>query len=631
MLMTIRDKAQGWIAWAIVILISIPFALWGIQEYLGVGSEPLIAKVNDREITEREVETAAFKLRNNLREQLGAQYNADLFPESMLRKQVLEGMIEDTLILQASDRLGLRAGDSMVRETILTVPAFQVSGQFDTEVYKRAVQLQGLTEKGFEERIRNSLVTTQLRLAIEGSAAVPKPFVEDADQLSRQQRKFSYVIVSADQVAPPAEPTEEQIEAYYSSNQNALMSDEMVKLEYLLLNYDAISNTLDATEDNLQAFYQQHKSEFVIPDKKRISHILFELDSEADEQTVKAATEKADNIYRRAQQGEDFATLAAEVSQDIVSAEQGGDLGYLEPGFFDQDFENAASALSLDDISQPVRTRFGLHLIKVTAVDKGNDADFDSVRDQVKEKFLQSESEQVFYDFAERLANLSYESPDSLEPAAQELGLEIQATDWISRSGGEGALSSPKVTGAAFSEEALTQGYNSEPIELSPSEIIVLRVVEHKVAAVKPLQEVKTRIIEQLKLDAAATAVESKADELLAELRSGTSIQAIADAKAMSVENVDYSSRKNPELPGGLLDKVFAMPKPNEGQSEYAKSLMSVDEIALISLDDVKQVDLNEDSSMLMNMLSQQQGSEEFQSYINSLRADAEIEYLKKL
>ena len=631
MLMTIRDKAQGWIAWAIVILISIPFALWGIQEYLGVGSEPLIAKVNDREITEREVETAAFKLRNNLREQLGAQYNADLFPESMLRKQVLEGMIEDTLILQASDRLGLRAGDSMVRETILTVPAFQVNGQFDTEVYKRAVQLQGLTEKGFEERIRNSLVTTQLRLAIEGSAAVPKPFVEDADELSRQQRKFSYVIVSADQVAPPAEPTEEQIEAYYSSNQNALMSDEMVKLEYLLLNYDAISNTLDATEDNLQAFYQQHKSEFVIPDKKRISHILFELDSEADEQTVKAATEKAENIYRRAQQGEDFATLAAEVSQDIVSAERGGDLGYLEPGFFDQDFENAASALSLDEISQPVRTRFGLHLIKVTAVDKGNDADFDSVRDQVKEKFLQSESEQVFYDFAERLANLSYESPDSLEPAAQELGLEIQATDWISRSGGEGALSSPKVTGAAFSEEALTQGYNSEPIELSPSEIIVLRVVEHKVAAVKPLQEVKTRIIEQLKLDAAATAVESKADELLAELKSGTSIQAIADANAMSVENVDYSSRKNPELPGGLLDKVFAMPKPNEGQSEYAKSLMSVDEIALISLDDVKPVEMNEDNSMLMNMLSQQQGSEEFQSYINSLRADAEIEYLKKL
>ena len=631
MLMTIRDKAQGWIAWAIVILISIPFALWGIQEYLGVGSEPLIAKVNDREITEREVETAAFKLRNNLREQLGAQYNADLFPESMLRKQVLEGMIEDTLILQASDRLGLRAGDSMVRETILTVPAFQVSGQFDTEVYKRAVQLQGLTEKGFEERIRNSLVTTQLRLAIEGSAAVPKPFVEDADQLSRQQRKFSYVIVSADQVAPPAEPTEEEIESYYSSNQNALMSDEMVKLEYLLLNYDAISNTLDATEDNLQAFYQQHKSEFVIPDKKRISHILFELDSEADEQTVKAATEKAENIYRRVQQGEDFAILAAEVSQDIVSAEQGGDLGYLEPGLFDQDFENAASALSLDEISQPVRTRFGLHLLKVTAIDKGNDADFDSVRDQVKEKFLQSESEQVFYDFAERLANLSYESPDSLEPAAQELGLEIQATDWISRSGGEGALSSPKVTGAAFSEEALTQGYNSEPIELSPSEIIVLRVVEHKVAAVKPLQEVKTRIIEQLKLDAAATAVESKADELLAELKSGTSIQAIADANAMSVENVDYSSRKNPELPGGLLDKVFAMPKPNEGQSEYAKSLMSVDEIALISLDDVKQVDLNEDNSMLMNMLSQQQGSEEFQSYINSLRADAEIEYLKKL
>lgn len=631
MLMTIRDKAQGWIAWAIVILISIPFALWGIQEYLGVGSEPLIAKVNDREITEREVETAAFKLRNNLREQLGAQYNADLFPEALLRKQVLEGMIEDTLIQQASDRLGLRAGDGMVRNTILTVPAFQVNGQFDSEVYKRAVQLQGLTEKGFEERIRNSLVTTQLRLAIEGSSGVPKSFVEDADQLSRQERKFSFVLVNGDHVSASAEPTDAEIEAYYSSNQSRLMSEEMVKLEYLLLDHDAISSTLDATEDNLQAFYEQHKSEFVVSDKKRISHILFELDSEADEDTVKAVTEKAEAIYSRAEQGDEFASLASETSEDIVSAENGGDLGYLEAGLFDKDFENAANALSLDEISRPVRTRFGLHIIKVTAIEKGNDADFESVREQVKEKFLQSESEQVFYDFAERLGNLSYESPDSLEPAAQELELEIQRTDWIPRSGGEGILASPKVTGAAFSEEALTQGYNSEPIELSPYEIIVLRVVEHKVAAVKPLEEVRAQIILQLKQDAASTAVEAKADELLAELKSGTSLQAVADANSFAVENVGYSSRKNPQLPSELLDKVFAMPKPADGQVEFAKSLMSADEIALIALEEVKQGEQVEDNAMLMNMLSQQQGTEEFQRYINSLRDQAKIEYLKKL
>ena len=549
----------------------------------------------------------------------------------MLRKQVLEGMIEDTLIMQATDRLGLRAGDTMVRQTILTVPAFQVNGQFDNEVYKRAVQLQGLTEKGFEERIRNSLVSTQLRLAIEGSSGVPKNFVEDADQLSRQQRQFSYVLITADQVDPPAEPTDADIETYYSNNHSQFMSEEKVKLEYLLLNHDAISSTLDVTEDNLLAYYEQHKNEFVVADKKRISHILFELDSEADAETVKAITEKAEEVYLRAEQGEDFAGLAGEVSQDIASAEQGGDLGYLEPGLFDTDFENAASALSLDEVSKPVRTRFGLHIIKVTSVEKGNDADFDSVRDQVKEKFLRSESEQVFYDFAERLGNLSYESPDSLEPAAQELGLEIQKTDWIPRSGGEGILASPKVTGAAFSEEALTQGYNSEPIELSPSEIIVLRVVEHHAAAVKPLEDIKAEIVEVLKKEAASGAVEAKANDLLAQLKSGTSLQTLADTNALTLENVDYASRKNPELPAALLDKVFAMPKPANGESEFAKSFMSSDEIALIALNDVKQGEKQDDNSMLMNMLSQQQGSEEFQRYIDSLRQEAKIEYLKKL
>ena len=629
MLMTIRDKAQGWIAWAIVILISIPFALWGIQEYLGVGSEPVIAQVNDREITEREVENAAFRLRNELREQLGAQYNAELFEEAMLRKQVLDGMIRDTLIQQSATDLGLRAGDFMLQQTIMGIPAFQVGGQFDTEVYKRSVKLQGLSETAFEEKLRNNLISRQLELAIQGSSFRTSSRAREAEELGNQTRKIAYITLSTNDFKQTAVPSEAEIKAYYDKHAADFMTEERVKLEYLLLNLDTIAKTLKVSDEEVRAYYEEHKAEFVVADKKRVSHILFEIDDAASDENANQVMAQAEAAYKRIDQGENFSDVAKEVSQDISTASAGGDLGYIEPGIFDKAFEAAVSELQLNAVSKPVRTRFGYHLITVTELVKGDADDFDAVKAEVAEGYLKGEAEQIFFDYAERLGNLSYETPDYLEPATAELNIPLQKSDWIPRMGGEGQFASAKDLGAAFSEEAITQGYNSEPLELSPTELMVLRVIEHQVSSLKPLTEVKAAIIDALNNESAFASLEKQAAEILSALGEGQSLSSIAESQQLTLSEPGYVARVSSTLPEQVVKTAFEMPRQEAGQKSYAKTVVSEQEIAVLVLEDVKDGE-SESPQQLMMMLANQQGSEEFELYIESLRKKADIQYFSK-
>ncbi len=631
MLMTIRDKAQGWIAWAIVILISIPFALWGIQEYLGVGKEAIVAKVNDHEITERQVEKGAFELRNNLRQRLGAQYNAEMFEESLLRKQVLENIIRDSLVQQATTDLGLRASDMMVRSTILSIPAFQVNGQFDQESYKRAVAMQGMSEQGFEESLRNSLVARQLEMAVQNSDFVTESFASDYEKLSGQQRKVRYLTAPTSIVGNYVEPSAEAIQSYYDQNKAAFMAPERVKLEYLQLNLENISKTLTASESELKTYYEQHKSEFIAPDKKRISHILFELPETASDEALADAMQKVLDIKNQLADGADFAELAKTNSQDIASAEAGGDLGILETGLYDKAFEEAAQALALDEISEPVRTPFGLHLIKVTELTKGDEDDFNAVADQVKTAFLKTEAEQVFFDHAEQLSNLAYETPDSLLPAAEALRMTIQKTDWITREGGDGMLSDPKVTGAAFSEEAITQGYNSEALELSPTDIVILRVTDHEAAAVKPLDTVRETIIAQLKDKVAFEKLENKVNEMLAELTEGKAdLAAVAEQHGLGVIDAGFIGRQAVNVPFAVKTQVFRMNAPDSEKPVYTSVILGQDRIAIVALDEVKDGDASKANDQTRALLASQQGNDLYQLYIQSLKQGADIKYFNQ-
>ncbi len=626
MLQTIRERAQGWIAWAIVILISIPFALWGIQSYLGVGSEPVVAQVNGVEITQRALDQRYQETRMRLRERLGSAYRPELFDEQIMRAQVLERMIEEILILQVAQDLGLRASDQELRLAILLNPAFQKDGRFDKSTYQRMLALQGTSEAQYEDSLRRRVLGTQLQRAIEASAFITESELAEAVRLEKQRRQVQLIRLPKDQFLSDAPIPDAEIQAYYEAHRDRFRSPERVKLQYLLLNVATMDLAEPPTEEALRQRYEAEKDRFRKPEQRRARHILIALDPQADAQAEAQAKAKIEAVRERLVGGEDFAEVAKEVSEDPGSAPQGGDLGWFGRGLMDPAFEQAAFRLKQDEISAPVRSAFGYHLIQVTGIQPETIQPFEQVKDKLRAEIAKEQGEGRFFDWAERLANLAYEHPDSLEPAADALGLQIQESDWIDRQGGEGILANPKVLAAAFSAEVLEEGLNSELIEPEPGvlQAIVLRVVAHEPARVKPLETVRDTIITQLRDQAARTAAKAKADAVLEKLKKGEPIEGYA------VQDLGTIGRDAFQVPEAVRKLAFSLPRPKDDQPSLGSTSLENGDGAVVQVKQVidgKLADLKApEREALKRRMVRALGQGYYERFLEDLKARADIE-----
>lgn len=587
MLQTIRERAQGWIAWVIVILISIPFALWGIQSYLGVGAEPVVATVDGAEITERALDERYRDFRARLRDQLGSAYRPGLFDAETMRGQVLDRMIRDRLLLQTADKLGLRASDQELREFIRNDPAFRKDGRFDKATYERMLELQGQAPRQFEEALRRSIVGTQLSRAIVATEIVSDPELAQAVRLDRQQRRLSFIRVPKADFLREQPISEQEIAAYYAANRPRFRTPERIRVQYLVLDAESLTPAETPDEQALRAHYEAERNRFTRPERRQVRHILIALDPEADEEQEAAAKAESAEIRRRIVGGEDFAALARELSQDAGSAARGGALGFIERGLIDPTFEQAAFALPVGRPSEIVRSRFGYHLIEVTEIEPEATEHFAAVKDQLLADLKQRGNEGLFFDLAERLATLSYESPDSLEPAAEALALEIQTSEWIDRSGGEGLLAHPKVLAAAFGNEVLVEGNNSDLIEPEHNRLqaVVLRVLEHEEATTEPLDTVRDQVVNNLRDRQATEAAVAKAAELARALKAGEALAAVAGD--YPVEDFGLVTRDATQVPAQIRDFAFTLSRPQPGGARYGGLSLNGGDGALVILAEV--------------------------------------------
>jgi len=569
MLQEIRERAEGWIAWAIVILLIIPFAFWGIHSYMGGGSEPVIATVNGSDITARSLDRRVEETRMRMRERLGTAYRPELFDDKTLRAQVLDGMIQEQVLLSASMDMGLRASNLELQAAILATPAFQRDGRFDKATYDHMLQLQGTHAPQYEEGLRQRIVGTQIQRALAASEIASESELSAAIRLDRQQRRLVYLqlpkidFLTSDLIA------EAEIQAWYQQQGDRYRSPERVKLAYLVLDAANLSAGQPPDEEALRQLYAEKSEQFRAPEQRRARHILVTLDPGADAAAEAAAKAKIAAVRARLMAGEAFADLAKEVSQDLGSARAGGDLGLFGKGVMDPAFEQASFVLGLNQVSDPVRTPFGYHLIEVTEIQPERVKPFEEVRDQLLAEASRSGAEGAFYERSERLANLVYESPDSLVPAAEALGLQVQTRDWLERRGGEGLLANPKVLAAAFSDEVLRGGNNSDLIEPEPDalQVVVLRVTEHEEAAPRPLEAVREEIIAAIRDQQAGEAAESAAKGMTERLRAGETLAALAGA--YPVNEAGLVMRDAQGVPAEVLDLAFRLPKPAAGGASY--------------------------------------------------------------
>jgi len=630
MLQNMRDSAQSWVAKVIVGVIVLIFALTGWESISSFSSNAdKAAEVNGEVISKLELEQAVALQRRQLIQQLQQMGNNSFDPsmidEKFLRTTVLDGLVERSVLIQGAQDAGFKVSDQMIDQLILSTPDFQVNGKFDSDRFDIVIRNMGMPSRmAFRDLVRQQLLITQYRNGYEATAfATPSERQQLAD-LENQTRDFSVIEVPVGD-ASAVSVSDEEIQEYYASNAQQFMTPEQVVLETLTLSRAGFFDRVDVSEDAIKEIYQREIGN--LAEQRRASHILVEVADKEDEADAKA---RIDAAAARIAAGEDFAAVAAEVSDDSGSARDGGDLGYVIKGSFDQSFDDALFALETGEVSEPVRTSYGYQLIKLTDLKAPEVPTLESMREQLVQELKSEQVEREFVDASQELANLAHEASDLAEPASA-LGLEIETLGPVERLGGEGLASNPKVMNAAFSDDVLKKGYNSDLLELDADTVVVVRVKQHLQSEQRPLEEVKQEISELVAYNKAEQAAAEQTDQSLAALRSGElTVDALAEQQQTQWQQYEAVGRSSSDLPTPLLRSVFAMPKPTADQPVYARIKQPVGGFWLVALRGVATAgDVQSDggaASQYQQFIAGQSGQQDFSAAQEQLSTDADIE-----
>jgi peptidyl-prolyl cis-trans isomerase D len=591
MLQAMRDKVMGVLGWIVIGLIIITFALFGLGSYIQDKSQVFAAKVNDVEITPRELQMAYQQQRAQMEQMLGDAYDPALLNDKLLRQRALDSLIDRQLVFQASQDAGMAVSDQLLAAHIQSAPVFQEDGGFSEQRYQRLLYQQGQSPASFEYDTRRGLQMEQLLNGLSRSAFVTDSEVEQAYRLQEQTRDFSYWIIAAQPFEATVEISEQQIEEYYQQHAGEFVVPERVRVAYLRLSGEELADAVEVDESELQAQYQARKDALKTQEQRRASHILVQVAADADQEALDAARNKAQELLDQIRAGADFAELAANNSDDPGSAAQGGDLGFFAKGVMAPEFEASAFALQPGEVSDLVQTQFGFHIIKLIEVRAGEVPAFEAVRDEILAELRQRGVDDLFYENLEQLTDLSYEHPDSLDTAAEALGLEIQRSDWLTASGGEGIGVYPKLMAVVFGEDVLEAGHNSEPVEVGANDVIVARVEEREAAQQLPLDKVRDQIRAALRKQLAAQQAQVKGEELLEKLAQGASAEEIEAQDYVTSGQAEAVKRSASEHNAEVMGEAFKLARPQPGASVESGFALSDGGYAVVRLTGVSDGD----------------------------------------
>lgn len=565
MLQKIREKATGIIGIIIIILISITFALWGVQNYFMSNVQTAVATVNEVEIETQDYEQRYARYRQQLASQ---GVDTTVLNEPVRRREFLDAMIDSEVWRQAAANAGIAITPEEIRDQIAQIEAFQINGEFSPEVYVELLTIQGLTPQMLEQDLRDSALVERLPEIVAGTSFSPQGEVDRLTTLVNQRRDFEYVVFEANRYIDGIEPSEDAIAAHYEENRESYREPEQVTIEYVEIDSAEYAGEIIADELILQDRYETEKGRFRTPERRLTSHILLELAEDATVDEVGAAESRAAALVADLRGGADFAEVARETSDDFASAEEGGDLGWVNLGDMVEAFETALFALEEGVVSDPVRTSFGVHIILARQIDEERGKTFEEAREELAREYQEAEAERQFIglqDQLEELLNYS-ESPD-MTLAAEEMGLSVAEVGPFPRSGGAGIASQAEVINAAFSETVLEEGLVSDPVTLGPNHVAFLRVIDHELSRIQELEEVRDAVTEDARLAAAAAAAETAAEALAAQIGDDTTLATLAEGdEALSLETVAASGRFGGGTPQALLQAIFEQPHPADGE-----------------------------------------------------------------
>lgn len=591
MLQFIRDRAQGVIAWVIVILIIIPFALWGINQYLGGGKELPVAEVNGTGIPPRDFQLVYQQVKAFRQSLMGDRFNPAFMDENDIKRDALNRLIRREVLAQSAIDEGFRVGNTQLGQTITQQEQFQNQGKFDPELYQRLVNAQGMTPAKFEASLQRDLLANQILTGFSDTAIVMNYEVDDILRIREQQRKIGYLLLKADDYREDVDVTDDEISEYYDTHLDRFAVPEQVSIEYLELSANSLMRNIQVDEETLHKLYEEQAGNFTVGEERRARHILIKLEEDADDQAVEAARAKAQDILEKIRAGGDFNKLAKEYSEDAGSAADGGDLGYFSRGMMVKPFEDTVFSMNVDEVSDLVRSPFGFHIIKLVGIHAGSEKSFDEVRAQLEQDYKERKAEDQFFEQADLLSNLTYENPDTLSIAAQQLNLPIITTGLFTRNNGQGIVADPKVREVAFSADVLEENNNSEPVELGQNRLIVLRIKEHKMASTRPLEEVKDQAANQLRAEKSKQAARDAGEELLKRIDDGENVELLADELKVEWKKTDLIGRNDKSVMPDILRTAFKMQKPDDASPVNKGFQLPSGDYAIVAVYEVRDGD----------------------------------------
>ncbi|UXI69617.1 SurA N-terminal domain-containing protein [Tahibacter amnicola] len=628
MLQALREKSSGLIAKIVLGLLIFVFSFFGIESYFQSTQESWVAKVGKTEITPEQYRDALDTERNRITSMMGGQVDGAMFERPEHKRRVLEGLITRQLVLQANEDLGIVVADQRIREQIQDVPAFQEDGKFSAQRYTTWLASQGKTTRWLEERIREDLATSDLPGQIMASAVITPREIDNHIRLRDQTRDLRHVVLPKP-AADSVKIEDAAVEDYYKSHGSEFMTEEQVALDYVEI--DAAKLNVDATPDDAQLKdrYEKEKARFLSPEQRLVSHILV-VSKGGDAEAQKKALAKAQDLLKQVRDGKAFADVAKASTEDLGSKAQGGDLGWLEKGVAEPAFDAVAFEMKKGDISEPVLTGEGYHIIQLRDIREKKEKPFEEVKAELAKEFIETERDRVFNDIAGKATDVAYSDAGTLETTAKVANTTVQKVPLFSRRGGTGIAANPAVIKAAFSNQLLVEGVNSDGIDLSPTHKVFIRVADHKRPEQKPLDVVREEIRAKLTREALAKQAKDAADAVLARVKKGDTLDAVAAESKLKVETNKGVGRQAANLDSALVAAAFKLPRPAEGKSEAGTVALPDNAYAVIVVDavtdgDVAKVD-DAGRESVRTQLQNEVAAVEARAFIETLRKATTIE-----
>jgi peptidyl-prolyl cis-trans isomerase D len=537
-----------------LVLITLPFAFWGVDSYVRNGSvDASVAKVGGRNVTQQELQAAVREQQDRMRAQLGGKIDPAMFDTPQMRRAVLDSLVTQRLLAEQARTSKLTVGDEQLVQFIVGVPSLQENGKFSKERYEALVASQNMSKEMFEARLRQDMAMQQLMLPVTEAGITGQAAAARWLGTQLEQREIGELLLLPEAYTGQVKLAADAVQKHYEANRKQFELPEQVRAEFLTLSRDALAAQAVVSDEEIKAYYQSHIDRYKVGEARRASHILISAAKDAPEAEAKAAKAKADELLAQLKKTPgDFAKLAKQHSQDPGSAAKGGDLDWFGRGAMVKAFEDAAFGMNQGQTSEVVRSDFGFHIIRLTGVTPERAKPLEDAKLEIQAELKRDIAMKKYAEAAEGFGNTVYEQADSLKPAAEKWKLDIRQTPWMAKGGKLAApFDNAKLVAALFSDDGLKNKRNTEAVEIAPGTLVSARVLEHKPAALQPLEAVKSDIEKRLTREEAASLAIKDGEQKLARLEKGEA----ADLKWSPARSVSRTAA--PGLPADSVRAVF--------------------------------------------------------------------------